>query len=705
MASHQVQLTSTPAGLHNKRAERYVQTFKQRRNSIVATLPYKLPEGKLEHELALATVRGMNSSCTMVSGKRTPAELFTGKKPHIPQHVFGQPGLCYNPNTAGPHGQWCLFLGQRGNEHRNNLRVFVPTTGTICSRLRFEPTNTYPVEWGYPPRLAPAPVTRSSTTASPPVVLPPPEPSRLWAPQANLPNPNLGVQTGEPLHVPPSASGLDELISPPPHQSVRQEGGSEVARQEVASPTRTSAEEQVTPPVPRPDLPQLPVSVARREIAQVVEPLPPPTTSSQQAPPPPPTPHSKRKQPQEGDKPTVTNAAPTGRVYATDRPRRQKSSNVDYSALHSGKAMQASIIEGEDTSHPFLKIYRVSLAQALREPLRIHDTLDAARKEITHLYQTLEALKPAHYHDIVKKGHQKHIINGHLFFKDKFHADGSYNGRKGRLVMNGNEESPDDMGDTRSPTIIPTSMLAALAVTANYPKAVLSAYDAVCAFPTTDLKPGKIIIVRIRGKLADLFTKTYPELSKFTSANGTIHFYLTKFMYGLAEAARAFYDRIDKVLTGLGFVRSEVDEGLYLKTISGHRQVHTVCVHVDDMLSMAPDENTKRLLEEGLSKHFEIKDQQGNEISYLGMLIKRYEDGSISVSQCGYIKDLLKKFAEDIKGKSSKTPANAELLAHEENPITYNDKSKYLSAVMSLMYLARLTRPDILMPISFLATK
>lgn len=48
LARSGIRLTSTPAGLHNKRAERYFQTFKTRRHVILATLPYQLP-GKLDH--------------------------------------------------------------------------------------------------------------------------------------------------------------------------------------------------------------------------------------------------------------------------------------------------------------------------------------------------------------------------------------------------------------------------------------------------------------------------------------------------------------------------------------------------------------------------------------------------------------------------------------------------------------------------------
>lgn len=157
--------------------------------------------------------------------------------------------------------------------------------------------------------------------------------------------------------------------------------------------------------------------------------------------------------------------------------------------------------------------------------------------------------------------------------------------------MNGNEESPDDLEDTRSPTINPISLLTALSIAAHYPKCEISTYDAISAFA---------------------------ELEVYDH-QGTLFFYLTKFMYGLAEAARAFYDRVHGILVSLGFKRSEVDEGLFVKKVDGTQQVHTVCLHVDDILSLAPNTDARKAL---------------------GLVIKRTKTGDISVSQIGYTQDI-----------------------------------------------------------------
>ncbi len=719
-----IKLTSTPAGQHNKRVERYIQTFKKRRESILASLAYRLPEGKLEHELALATVRGMNSSCNTASGSRSPYELFTGKKAAIPKHVFGQPGICYNPNPVkkGAHGQWCIFLGHRDNEHYHNMRVFVPTTGTVCSRMRFEPTNTYPAEWGFLPRLQPSTTPRGRPTSQPLPPLPPPQPERSWQRMANAPaDANTIIQTGTPLPAPdaaildastsspvlPHLPYLNAVLSAPPQHS-------EGAPPRLPAPTSVSLSSRqegdhpvtgisaVTPPQQPPPAPPSPDPIPPPSVSALPLPSSTPSDTRPPAQPKTPTRSKARGKPPEGE-PVL--AAPP-REYNVDRPRRQAALNKDYASLHSGrhKANAVSV----RTMNPTLTVYRLSLTRALTDAIRIKDTLNAARKEITHLFETLEALRPVNA-SALSKEEKGCIINGHLFFKDQYLADGSFKGRKARLVMNGNEEHPNNMDETRSPTVNPISLFSSLAVSANSLETTHHAYDVVSAFPTTAMPKNKTIIVRIRkGKLVDIFLQTYPELKKNIEQDGCLYFRLTKFLYGLAEAARAFYDRMSQVLKEIGFKKSEVDEGLFTMDFhhNGTISKHIVCVHVDDIFSISPSPLSTRKLENGLRKYFEIKEQHGSSISYLGMLIlKDTRTGHVQVNQSGFIKELLEKFKHEVAGKTATTPSPAEFSRPKNTVEEYKDKSRYLSIVMSLMYLARLTRPDILMSVAYLATK
>jgi hypothetical protein len=76
----------------------------------------------------------------------------------------------------------------------------------------------------------------------------------------------------------------------------------------------------------------------------------------------------------------------------------------------------------------------------------------------------------------------------------------------------------------------------------------------------------------------------------------------------------------------------------------------------------------------------------------------------IEIHQLGYIENMISKFLPKIPLNYPSSPAVASLLKlqADSTPVSQN---KYLSIVMTLMYLARHTRPDILMPVTYLATK
>jgi hypothetical protein len=62
-----------------------------------------------------------------------------------------------------------------------------------------------------------------------------------------------------------------------------------------------------------------------------------------------------------------------------------------------------------------------------------------------------------------------------------------------------------------------------------------------------------------------------------------------------------------------------------------------VCVHMEDMLSVAPDDKARQPLERTLDGAFEIKkQQQGRVLSYLGMTIRSEPDDCISMAQPGF---------------------------------------------------------------------
>jgi hypothetical protein len=124
-------------------------------------------------------------------------------------------------------------------------------------------------------------------------------------------------------------------------------------------------------------------------------------------------------------------------------------------------------------------------------------------------------------------------------------------------------------------------------------------------------------------------------------------------------------------------------------------------VHVDDMLLSFPSPSIREWFEASMKKWYELAIQYKN-ITYLGMSVNKTADG-ILVHQSGYIETLADKFLAD-KDSISSSPTGANFLEENEKDVSINT-TKYLGLIMSLMYLARYTRPDVLMPVTYLATK
>ena len=112
-------------------------------------------------------------------------------------------------------------------------------------------------------------------------------------------------------------------------------------------------------------------------------------------------------------------------------------------------------------------------------------------------------------------------------------------------------------------------------------------------------------------------------------------------------------------------------------------------------------------LKEEFDQHLEnvykdINVQSGNTIFYLGLQLdfdkmKR----SVQISQPGYVEDLQKKFTVE---RTAATPAMVNLFDTTKvgTPI---DSTSLASKLMKLSFLAKRTRPDLLLAVSFLASR
>jgi Reverse transcriptase (RNA-dependent DNA polymerase)/gag-polypeptide of LTR copia-type/Integrase core domain/GAG-pre-integrase domain len=181
---------------------------------------------------------------------------------------------------------------------------------------------------------------------------------------------------------------------------------------------------------------------------------------------------------------------------------------------------------------------------------------------------------------------------------------------------------------------------------------------------------------------------------------------LNKSLYGLKQASRAWYQKIDTVLHSLGFIPSQADHCIYHLYEKG--LIMYIALYVDDLLLLS--NSLKRLmnLKQELSRLFQMKDL-GEAQFVLGIQIQRNRAAhTLSISQHAYVKSVVERF-NMMESHAVSTPMDHTVkLSKADCPSTLDqirDMSNipYQSAVGAIMYAMLGTRPDIAFAITTLS--
>lgn len=204
--------------------------------------------------------------------------------------------------------------------------------------------------------------------------------------------------------------------------------------------------------------------------------------------------------------------------------------------------------------------------------------------------------------------------------------------------------------------------------------------------------------------LKDLYLKLYKrDISEFILPDGSMIVRVLKALYGLIESALLWYKHLSATLNRAGYTTSRNDKGVFFKTTSTGQKC-AIAIHVDDLLVTSTHKDLlDQLLKTLTDTYHDINVQKDStQLFYLGMQLDlRYDDGSIFVSQPGFIKDIL---AAHPVSRTSVYPATDDLFKCSTmgDPV---DVTEYASRLMKLNFLTKRSRPDISLPVSFLATK
>jgi hypothetical protein len=163
---------------------------------------------------------------------------------------------------------------------------------------------------------------------------------------------------------------------------------------------------------------------------------------------------------------------------------------------------------------------------------------------------------------------------------------------------------------------------------------------------------------------------------------------LSKALYGLRQAPRAWYAKLDSSLVDLGFARSPLEHAVYRR--GDETNYLLVGVYVDDLIITGTHVDEIKAFKSEMHRLFKMSDL-GLLSYYLGIEVKQ-EHGEITLSQRAYSEKILERAG--MSGcNACHTPMEVRLKLKKDDEAKM-DATEYRSVIGCLRYLVN-TRPDI----------
>lgn len=270
-------------------------------------------------------------------------------------------------------------------------------------------------------------------------------------------------------------------------------------------------------------------------------------------------------------------------------------------------------------------------------------------------------------------------------FKKKYGVNGELLKYKARLVAKGyTQQRGIDYEETFSPVVRYSSLRTLLAIAVQY-NMDIDHLDVKTAFLNGDLK--------------EVVYMEQPEGFVLSGKENKIY-RLNKAIYGLKQASKAWYEKINKVLCETcKLMKSTSEPCVYYKRIQSEFII--IALYVDDIILFStPNSQERTLVKEKLKKEFEITDL-GPASHILGMRLTKTQS-SITLDQINYIERVLQKYKME-DSKPTSTPMETGIKLTKAEKLTDNSKYDYRGLIGSLMYIAVGTRPDISHAVSYLS--
>lgn len=681
LGNHGIKIESTPAGMKNKIAENGIRYLKERAKSIEASLSYELPR-KLKKYLYIEACKCLNRELHGDQAE-TPNQKFMGIKTDMKNHAiakFGTIGIFFKykeqRNKQYPsRGEYGIIVGTIPNS-TNKLLVYF-----VGKDLVLETIDNY--------RQLAAPL-----------------------PEWNLgPNPFKSTKATKEEHGNKMKSPFSDTTILNSYALLDEE--EEISDSHISSTNDIATNSSSSDPPIDPLASATQASV--REGAQSSEESKYNSILS--------TSETKRESKNKNSKsnyisPTEDTAheVPSSRYgrayvksskasyYAIPTPKMAFSAGSSFQTFDPGGSSHEELNKSldkslQDSDLPFVAAYRTFVES--------HLTNNPESEEYKSIYEELLQIYTRKvFHSIKLKDipieHRSKIIGSLLFLKDKYDANGTFIKVKARLAARGDQEFINIFNESASsPTANFISILTALSFAAST-KAKIEISDVPGAFLNAKLQDDNHIYMRLPKECIEIWCKiSGQDKSDAISHDGNLYVKLEMALYGIKEASALWFQTIAEFLKSIGYIQCQTDKCIFVKENETGKII--LLLHVDDILQISNSDSLLKEVQLKLEQQYGVLSNQSSKLlSYLGMSINiNYEENYLTIDQTNSINELIKKY----NIQNNKNYPSTDNLFKDQSFGEPCDKKEFLSLLMSLMYIANHSRPDILKEVVFLATK
>ena len=306
---------------------------------------------------------------------------------------------------------------------------------------------------------------------------------------------------------------------------------------------------------------------------------------------------------------------------------------------------------------------------------------------------------------------QKHVwepIHGNglpskMIVKAKHLPNGLFDRLKSRICGGGHRQHAWMFKDSEisSPTVALTSILATAAIAAHYQHFTMTV-DFTAAYLNAEMK-GDPVNMLLSPDITALLVEMDPSYKPYVRTDMKVAVRLKKALYGFKQSAMLWFQELSSTLLELGFKKNPYDHCALTRRRG--KDIDRILVYVDDLFVTSASEDALADIATALRRKYGgVTSHSGDLHNYLGMQWDFTDKGQVTISMEGYVTEILRKYDVRVRYK---TPATDALFTTDNDSPSLPPLKQELfhSAVMTLHYLAKRTRSDILTAVSWCATR